>query len=650
MINSIDPEDGGPILHRMDPIRAATNFRGLESDDKDWSLYRSETLSEAVMNLTTGLGPMAAHYLLRQNQKSQKDGILLRDENKLFVNQAVCVSMAVLSGLCACIAAWIILQFRNTPNTWHREPGTMLGLMTFFHQSSHASTTVNLSEFQGGQEAIKARWTGCDYCPLVLRPWFRALLIFYGLGVVLVLSLSLRASQSSNGLATVVEKGYSSLLWKSVPTLAVLIVALYATSSDSAVRALIPLHCLCSGTSSAQGLDTSLSDMLGLSAIYYSSRFRIPAVTITQLLSILCAFLATVSSVLFNLQLVPEFTASSCQPDSWFGNRNISEDEAVKYNFERDKLRSLSFVQNTSSLIYPRHTFSDLLFPTIPVDEFSPINASSARLTVPAAKLVPTCVRLSEGADFNTSFFSDSILEIQPVGTAAAIMLMFEPQDNSTSCGAASNMNDMGQRRPWRDETHAWGAISANGLIKTLSVWRCNYTWAEIPTVLTLTKDMGGYQIDKSELPISDDSKARPWIPAFEVPQVEGGIIEEAVVLDSAYPHKPSKDYQFVFGSHFDTLVNHIGSVTWQDLADPSREEYVLQTLNDLICLMAVQLANIENRLSPDETSVSEPSRHGKLDPVDVTLVNNNRRRLVQDTEATYVLVTIISLVIAVNT
>jgi hypothetical protein len=123
-------------------------------------------------------------------------------------------------------------------------------------------------------------------------------------------------SQDFDGLATVKDESHSFVLWKSVPTLAVLVIALYANAADSAIRALTPFQRLSHGVKNPQELDRSPLDMLGLNAVYHSFCFGMPTVAVSQILVVLCAFLGTLSSVLFSSELVPQSISATYQPQS----------------------------------------------------------------------------------------------------------------------------------------------------------------------------------------------------------------------------------------------------------------------------------------------------------------------------------------------
>ena len=647
IVNSI-PEESGfwdssesiSMFRPFGPLDAALGLNIYKPDLYDLSLYRSGVLRQAVMNLTRELGPMVSHYGFRQPEDHQIESLVIYDKNRILVDQTVCVLMTVLSGLCMFLAVGILFQLRTLSKTWHRDPATMLGLMAFFLKNR---------QFLIPEGNSKAKWTTCKYTPLALRSWCRGLFICYGLVVIIALNFSLGKSQDSNGLATVRDEGHLFLLWKSVPTLAVLIIALYTNSSDSAIRALVPFQRLSHGAMSPQELDKSPLDMIGLNAVYHSFRFGMAKVAVTQILVALCAFLSTLSSVLLSSELVPQSMNTTHRQQSWFGTRSILESDRDEYESNRYRLKSLYSEQNTSSLSYPRNTYADLAFPALPMDELPSIKNSTARFTVAAAKLASDCFSLSEGVDFNATFNPDAHQETLWISLNDTWDVpMLSPDlvrgDDGLKAYFADSRPDTasneGRSQTWRGEIYAWGRFSySQNKTDEIFAWWCNYSWIEVPTAVTMLEADGDFLIDKTHPPMPDYTKARPWTPAFDVP-----------LQGTALPESPTETDVWSFGRQFQSLVHVLGSLTLEDLGDSEREGYVISTLINYTSFVAAQLASMENRLALDETSAMEPYHPGELEPIEIALVDNSRRRAVQNAKITYALVSIIYLIVLVNT
>ena len=659
---------------------------------------KSDWLRRVIVTMTKALGLMIAHYRVRQSGEDRASGISIVTESRLFAIPAVCIAMAVLSGLCTCLAAWTAFTMKGVRMTWHRPPSTTLGWAIFLSKhnttSNHPISRASLVE----QGTSKVQWTDFDYTPFALRPMLRAFLVSFEVGVAVALIVTLKESSKSDGLMTLDGYGRTPLLWKSIPTLLVLLIAMYSNASDTAIRSLAMFHRLSEETCNVHELDMSLVDMLGLRAIYHSLHLRIPAVTLSQVIATICAFLTTIASALFTPESIPGLSSTSIRPQSWFGaQRSLGElnitrtDEQgwsldypdfTKFNEGRERLRPLYRVQNEVSLVYPRNTYLDLVFPAFSTEDLRLDDRSLVKVNIPAAKLNPVCHRLDEGVDFSLATnISANTTTMFLLNEAASPLAWLELGWNqwksngsaSTAYGAASRLDNVTymdqftkeiisgpvsghevilatEYKPWRSETYAWGRFAlSNHEIGHLSAWRCNYTWTEVPTIMTLTNIDGELQIDKDHPPETDESKARPWLPSFDVPQFETfGHLEEAFPQDDG-DLLITRESQYLLAREFWSLLEANRSVTVEDLMDPNREDFVLESLTKQLGIIGAQLANIEHRLALNQTSVSEPHHYGELPLIKVTVVDETRRRLVQSPAITYVLLAIILLVVVVN-
>lgn len=262
---------------------------------------------------------MVAHHMLRRETESQIDGSQITMVYMLRMNQAISISMTILFGLSGCIALCALFQFRVVLHLWHRDTATLLGVMLLI---SDGKSTFSMPDLLSSRtESDKAQWSNGGFTPFVLRPWLRGVIVIYAIGLISTLIIFLQISKTPYGVGSVDEDSYSSLIWKSLSTLALLLIAIFTTSSDVAVRDLMALVQL-SGKDScyAWQLDFSLLDMLGLRSLKISIGLRAPAVTLTQTLTILCSFLATLSSVLFTPQLSHELTDTHFQQSNSFGD------------------------------------------------------------------------------------------------------------------------------------------------------------------------------------------------------------------------------------------------------------------------------------------------------------------------------------------
>jgi hypothetical protein len=203
-----------------------------------------------------------------------------------------------------------------------------------------------------------------------------------------------------------------------------------------------------------------------------------------------------------------------------------------------------------------------------------------------------------------------------------------------------------GQGKTWRAETYSWGRFSASRTdFEEIFVWWCNDSWIEVPTAVTMIETDGDFQIDTTHPPIPDYTKTRPWTPAFDLPLFSVQKQDSNALPEASYPES-----MLNLEDEFRSLVTVVKSLTLEDLGDPKRDAYVVKMLNNNMSLLMAQLANIESRLALNETSVSDPYDPGELKPIEITLIDHSRRRAVQNAIITYVLVSIICLLVLVNT
>lgn len=656
------------------PVDAAFTIRRLDIDHEGF-IATNHGLEQAVQNLTDELVPLLAHHALRKPEESQIDGWRTTMTERLQMNRAVCLTMTSLFAVCTCIVLWTTLRSRRVIRFWHRDPATVLGMMLFFYSNSSASVSGK-NTLSGGRERDKALWSNSGFTPLVLRPWLRIITVLYMLGLITALFVTLRTSQTSDGIATVNEERYSSLLWKSVPTLAVLLVSTFVSSSDAAVRGLMTLASMLEKPSHAWQLDLSLLDMLGLHSLYRSPRMRLPAIGLTQGLTVLCSFLAALSSVLFTAKSAPERTEARFEQSSWFGGASR------RYNPNRDildgALAAIGLTSGTGNLTYPPGTYGDLLFPGLALGNSTFDDAASIEVKTPAARVDHTCVELSNGTAMTLNIlpgtragsskpavrFTESMIcppkalsntsvtlaDVTPERPYFGLVLKYHLCDMGRR--SAHKALDIGKDRLWWTRSYAWGKVSDPGngnlTVDYFAAWRCNFTWAGVDATVTLQPTDGDLRIDHSHPPVPDESTTRPWEPLFPVPVFVENY-KKAELQKAMFPEGINTDPRVrEFSAQMALLMEPVGPLQFQDLERDDRKGFVLDTINANTRLAMAQISNFEHRLGTNETSMTEPTEHGELSPVG-GVVSRPRRRLFQNATVTYILVAILSAAVLVN-
>lgn len=658
------------------PVDAAFEFFGLGSPNRtDPSTYTNETLYLSAMNMSQVLGPWIGHYHLRETaeQPVHTVGSQIIKVDRLIINKWICLTMSLLFGL-AFMLAIAILNSGNATFIWYRDPATIFGTLLFFlNNRMFEQTSISTGRFDVKKTST---WSQCNFTPLVLRKRVRTTFVFICLVVISGLGYSLGLSQSSEGLATIDDKSeYLYLLWTSLPTTVMLGVALYINSCDSATRGLTSLSTLSSEPCNAKEVDVSFSDMLGIRVFYRSFRKRIGVVALSQLLSIMCAFLATLSSVLF-IQGSPETRNTLLQQNTWF--RPDDEPLSAADDYDLKPLGSLLLRQGEITLAYPQNTYDNLVFPAIDIAaNLTPSQNTWVNLSIPAAKLNSTCWKLapevfsfsteasSKGERFSvstnitetfmcpngseTQFFQGPLTSPIVAGDMSLgygyFSLVFDSMDNQKPpCSTKAGWSEPYHSHN-RVQTYAWGNYSlVEQQFQHLSTWRCNYTWAEVPTEVHFTFIGGEYTLDPGRPPRPNlSSTQQPWSPPFDVPHITfspGGLLH--LLPDVSHAGFNGRHHAW-----FAPLIQPFGRLHEDLFGDPNKEEQILKELHHQYEFLAAQIANHKNRfdLTGHSTTTPPPS----LQPLEAVVTYSKRRRLVQSPTVTCTIIAILSLTVVAN-
>lgn len=670
-------------------------YRGYMNKDldmEDTSVYDSSLLSEAVMAMTDHFGPFLAHTTLRKPKESLLQASFVEHQDKLQVNLGVCIAVIVLCAVCLISASFTLWSARKVSGTCHRDPMTLLGLVatTLSNSRVRGHLDDSMSTIDSSREES---WSQGMYIPVVLRQLVRTLFYLYALGLLISVGLTLRSSRLYDGLLTVGDSSYVSLLWQTVPALAMLIVSLYSSSVDTSLRSLATISTASVRPCQSRDLDESLLDMIGFRALVASCKRRLLPVASMQVVAMVCTFLPILSSVLFSLERVPGAQQITLIQESWFGDMNRTEDDYLRASRIRDTLGKLNMIKNRSNFTYPPSTYADLLFPTFTLEESLWGPGMSASVAIPAAKLTPSCERLSSD-EYDIAPLPKSLLylethikisqnytcpgsnEIRNLSTVfyegrgaeddAHFGTTFESPRQSGFLHSESACNDSSSwpseplaEPPWRLVAHIWGKLSPAGndnfqhiaspKFESLVVWECNYTWAEVITDMNVLYSNGEVRIDHDSPPKPRDSDdPRPWEPPFRIPKFDADDDGHGGSVFSV-PFGGEALFVRNLDNRFRSIIEPSGPLAIEDLADPDREDQILQALHSDMGFAAAQLANLESRLGLDEQSESSPSHHGFLRPVNATVVDGERHRLVQNHGVSIAMMTILSLVCLIH-
>jgi hypothetical protein len=295
------------------PVLRVADSRGETLNPEDVALLTSDDLVQSVYDMTERARPMIGHLKFRQefDTPEVRTAVIHTRLARLQVSRGVGVSMVVLSTLCLGIAFGLVIESRRTLKAWYRDPASILGQMSLFAEPSEIREAVeSVSSTTRAENEGQLQKGG--FSPIVLRGWIRVLLTGYVIALIIALTVTLRTSESSQGLTTISDEGHSPL-WKLIPSMALFIVTRYIASVDTAIRALSELLILSSKANlfTIQDHDRSLLDMVGLRAWYYSIRLKVPPVTASQSMALIASVLVRLTSSLFDSRSVPQSSTSS---------------------------------------------------------------------------------------------------------------------------------------------------------------------------------------------------------------------------------------------------------------------------------------------------------------------------------------------------
>uniref|UniRef100_A0A8H7NET9 Uncharacterized protein n=1 Tax=Bionectria ochroleuca TaxID=29856 RepID=A0A8H7NET9_BIOOC len=687
--NSISPSEDGWVptfnsyksnyqYRSSGPVGADLFFkRGKEVDfTNDPNMLHSNVLSQSIADLIKALGPLLAHYQLRQSEESMIDAKATQVLHKVKLGQAICISMASLFGVSLCIALWALLKSKSIFKGWFRNPSTVLGSMISLNDK------FNPGSLSLHQENYKAAWIDCSGSPLVFKLWFRLIFTSYVLALIVGLAVSLKLSQTSDGLVTITEESDLFVWWKIVPAFAMLLVALYTGFSSFSVREISNLVDLSSRACRMEELDTSILDMVGLRALYHSVRLQKYSVALLQSLTILCTFLTALSAPLFTPEFVPDNQIVSLPEETWFGVRALKND-TDEYTQNRKTVATMFYTPNGTNQTYPAFTYGELLFPRLAANlsDEDWVSGKDVKVITPTAKLVSACAAIPndeytlnytsskhhqsryygvqiaydsvcpDGSSYEStgeSWFSEETVSdgvaffAQNIGSLAYEGLNLRCKANAT---AESHRN-----RPWKTQNFIWGKYSPEkNEAEYVSVWACNYTWGQINMDVSLNRKDGNIYIDHGTPPKQADSSLQPWNPPF--PVIETGSSSDIIDFSFSdyFQRKGSDPRMYGLDAIFVNMVPPFGSLDVEAFGDPSREHEILELLRSNIGLINAQVSNLENRLDIDEESIMTPFNHGEAQRISFTIVDNRRQRLIQNFAITITMFVVLGLAFAVH-
>lgn len=210
--------------------------------------------------------------------------------------------------------------------------------------------------------------------------------------------------------------------------------------------------------------------------------------------------------------------------------------------------------------------------------------------------------------------------------------------------------------------TYVWGKLSVppkNSLLVSdanpfdhLSAWVCNYIRAAVTAKVNVLHSDGAVRIDPEHPPESEASKPlQLWEPPFPFPRLdESDNYQQSENVSYKGELYTATDMEgHLLSPRFQIIMQPYVPLSVEALADPDQDSQILEALGSDVGFLAAQLANLDNRLGLDDESDVEPFRHGHLQPINATLMDNKRYRFVQNEGGTIVIMSFLSLILFVH-
>ncbi|KAK1835676.1 hypothetical protein QBC39DRAFT_148567 [Podospora conica] len=638
------------------------------------------------------VGTMGIHALLRTPAQQTVAGSVVAQVSRVLVNDVVAY---ILVGILCTILLGMATAALRLPSRglYDVDPTTILGAAVAFKK---APAFLRQGRTETGVLKTAPSWEKPNTAPYLLRSETRLISITLLIGLIAALLVTLNISNTSNGIASIPTNGYNPIVSSIVPTVLLLLVAMYAGASNASVRNLTTFSNASARDCGAKDLSLSYLDMIGPRVLWHSTTRHIWTMTLTETAATLAAFLTTFAGLLFRVENIEVSSVVQLQQASWFGNPDLVAGRAQTDVIPDGRQMIIAFLLNSTSnsaITYTPGSYQDLIFPLFERPANSEIltgNNVTVWLTVPALTLQSTCVDLAP-SEYNVTVRSgrsnrgDSVCNIElntlhSNGSSLGFVRIPNAKTNTygygdlalyphvramvsepsmeqyprarvlagSGAGSANCTREMEQRiHDWWVETYFWGKVAApaNKTMEYSSMTRCNYTWTEVDVDITLKGNDLSLDYDNPPKPRWETKRA-PGV-RHPLPTV-GGQWECPQVDDTGFLDLPTKQVTRG-GDRFIAVEAPFGSLPASMYGSDQGKSAVVNALTRMISIVYAQAASVDNRLSPDGTSMTDPVRQETLPATVATVSTFDRMRLIQRPVPTYALVTLLSVIAAIN-
>lgn len=637
------------------------------------------------------VGTMGIHAMLRTPAKQKVVGSVVAQTGRVLVNGVVAyILVGILGAILLGMAATRLCL--PTRGLYDVDPTTILGAAVAFKK---APAFLRQGRTDTGVLKTSPSWEKPNTAPYLLRSETRLISITLLMGLIAALLVTLNISNTSNGIVSIPTEGYNPIVSSIVPTVLLLLVAMYAGASNASVRNLTTFSNASARDCGPKDLSLSFLDMIGPRVLWHSTTRHIWTMTLTETAATLAAFLTTFAGLLLRVENIEVSSVVQLQQASWFGNPDLAAAQQQTDVIPDGRQMITSFLLNstsTNAITYTPGSYQDLIFPLFERPADSTMlsgNNVTVRLTVPALTLQATCVDLAP-SDYNITVRPAKSNRGDPVcnielstlssnGTSLGFVRIPDMKTNTYGHGelalyphvrttvseaameqyprarvipgsgsGSANCTQEIQRRihDWWVETYFWGKVApTNTTMEYSRMARCNYTWTEVDTDIALKGN--DLSLDYSDPPKPRWGTRRAPAIRYPIPSV-GGQWQCPQVTDRGFLDLPATHLS-QRGDRFAVVEAPFGSLPASAYGSDVGKSAVLNALTRMTSIVYAQAASLDNRLPPDGTSMTEPVRQETLPTTVATVANFDRMRLIQRPVPTYILVALLGVIAAIN-
>lgn len=244
----------------------------------------------------------------------------------------------------------------------------------------------------------EAKW----WQPLPATIWFRITVFVSTLTVIVALEVLFQRSKKNRGLADAIVDGFQYYTWTYIPSSVMALIGLTFATADSTARTLHPFQVLRRGNAAFKEMLYDPACQLSLVAVIRAARTRQFALAATICTALMAPALTIVTSGLYTPTTVSWTNDIALDVTGWF---NI-EDKEVRVVSLGGDYDFLSLIQFTN-MSYPPSTYCEYAFSTLGAAELHGHNGNDSSLTLnvrlPAVRVKMNCSLTNYWEQLNNS-------------------------------------------------------------------------------------------------------------------------------------------------------------------------------------------------------------------------------------------------------